>query len=169
MPAIKERRLSAKARRAGKRYRAARIHQQELIDDELHPEPSPYEHTKDIPIGRRSEFLPSACHEASTVEVSPTRRPGLVVVRRGRWAHARGEGRTVLSKPNGHQKPAKTFPTPEFAFTPLPRATAMRTRMGRASQNGWLEEFSVRRFAVGCAVGSAAASVVLLLVQTLVG
>lgn len=169
MPAIKERRLSAKARRVEKRHRAAQIHQQELIDDELHPKPSPYEHTKDIPIGNRSEFLPSACYETPTVEVSPTRRPGLVVVRKELSAHARGEGRTVLSKPNGRQKPAKNFPTPEFAFTPLPRAPTGRSRLSRASQNGWLEEFSVRRFAVGCAVGSAAASGVLLLVQTLVG
>lgn len=169
MPAIKERRLSAKARRAEKRHRAARIHQQELIDDEFHPEPSPYEHTKNIPIGSRSEFLPSACHDTSTVEDSPMRRTGLVVVRKERSVNARPERRTIFTKPNGYQKPAKNSPTPEFAFTPLPRATTARTRMGLGSQDGWLAEFSVRRFAVGCALGSAAASGVLLLVQTLVG
>lgn len=169
MPAIRERGLSGKARRAGKRRRAARIHQQQLIEEAIHPEPSPHEHTKSIPIGSRSEFLPSACHENSVVNVSPKRSGGLVAVRRAQPGDMHKKQRTFWFKRNSRQGSAKNMGSQEPNFVPQPKTPTLRTRLARGSNIGWVREFSLRRFVTGCAVGSAAASGLLLLVQTLVG
>ncbi len=125
--------LSGKARRNHFRGRALRLHTQQLIDEFLEPESRPARTERFIPIGRRSEFLPSAAAPGSEVGDEPIGRE----VIRFPVDRERAKGVPVVRPPRPPQTPEKSEPA----------------------------AFTTRGFLYGCAMGSAAAAVILLLIQ----
>ena len=124
--------LSGKARRSRYRGRALRLYTQQLIEEFLEPEPHATRRDRFIPIGRRSEFLPSATVPGSEMGDEPARREAV----RFPADRDRPKGVPVVRPPKPPNTPERSEPV----------------------------TFTTRGFLCGCAMGSAAAAVILLLI-----
>lgn len=154
--------LSGKARRERGRHRAARLYGTQLVDEYLDdgpPAPGGRHWSGSIPIKGRAEFLP-------TVTASNRRRKKRRGTRRGgsqlELPYSAGDHVLPLSQPEMQTVLGSPIRFPLAAETRLvPRADAPKARETPA--------LSFRGFLLGCAMGSAAAAVMLLMVRTAVG
>lgn len=158
--------LSGKARRNRSRGRAFRFQAQQMIDEFLESEPQPSHSDRYIPIRGRSDFLPSA------------KCPG---------SEAKGGAVDARSQPEAHSKPIKrpaikpasrSGNDPQQCYALVSSKGPLRERLKldlpvirpprppqKPEQPAEPVNFTVRGFLYGCAMGSAAAAVLLLLVQ----
>ena len=153
--------LAGKARRAHYRSRASRLYAQQLITEYLDPESErstvPYD--RPIPIGHRREFLPSAApvyHDAlgnqlelTLTDVETITDGTIRIVPAGTTASATDLRRSKNGKTVRH----------------VGKQTHPGSQAGAPTQRALGQTFTLRGFLCGCAVGSAAAAIVLLLLQ----
>ncbi len=145
--------LAGKARRAHHRSRAGRLCAQQQIADYLDPNPEPAElrDSRPIPIGHRREFVASVAPE-------PVHRPDQQLELPLTRAEPIAEGTIRITR-----KPLPVSKAGGAGGTngqTVRQAAASRTRPTRSR-----ETFSLWRFLGGCAMGSAAAAMILLIVQ----
>ena len=158
--------LSGKARKIRKRRRAARLRAQQMIEEYLEPqEQAPSRHGS-IPIRGRREFLPSVAG-ATTLQTARTASQLELPL-------GSSKGSRVAEKPARAQPPARgetqapsdapiRFPgAPDSKARFSPMAKVPRSDHRRAA-------FTMKGFLVGCAMGTAAAAVALLVLQSLTG
>jgi len=166
MQAVKHGGLSGKARQVRCRNRAARLYQQQLIHEHLEPDTVGAGRHRYIPISGRNEFLPSV--GGTGVTTGRTRETQLELAL------------TTAKKVGRGDRPADTARTaPQPKAEPAADTVIRFPRKARPGARPILklpEEFRRRRerftiggFLVGCAMGSAAASLVLLVVHAAVG
>lgn len=151
--------LAGKARRSRHRSRASRLHHQHLIEEYLGESERLLDSGSDrsIRIGHRPEFLPSA-------ELGPD-------------DSAAGQLDLPLTEPEAIDEAAvMTVPKEKSAnLAALEAAIATQSSPAMpvhkasnvADTGSTAEEISIRGLLVGCAVGSAAAAMVLLVIRTL--
>ncbi len=153
--------LSGKARRVHHRNCAERLSSRQMIEEFLDPKPQdpPPRH---IPIRGRRSFLPSIVHMRTTVAAEIGRQLELplaavenasTTVRSGGTAQPASERKIVAQADATLRFPHVGKPTAGPAFKPLEQLEAG-------------QRFTVGGFLLGCAMGSAAAAMVLLVVQT---
>lgn len=166
MQAVKHGGLSGKARQLHCRNRATRLYQQQLIHEYLEPDTVGAGRHRFIPIRGRNEFLPSVA--GTGVTTGRTREMQL------------GLGLTTAKKAGKGDRPADTARTiPRPKVEPAPDAVIRFPRTARPGASPVLklpeefgrtrERFTIGGFLIGCAMGSAAASLVLLVMHALVG
>ena len=147
--------LAGKARRARDLSRASRMYAQHMIDEYMYPESDTWRPQRFIPIRGRSEFLPSAAfvrEEPSTL----THRQLELPLTAG----------TVAAPPSSAEPtPERTLPEhvvgPRRDSVIRPPRTPFRPVRRRKPSS----PFTPGGFLFGCALGSAAAAVVLLVIQ----
>ena len=142
--------LSGKARQVHKRRCASRVHTQQLIDDYLEPAPARtwQRSGRAIPIHHRYEpFLPSS-HAFEHVAFGHDGQLDLPFA-----GPATGPEHAVRMVP---VRPHEGEPAAKGEF----RAQSVGAGKGLAPQ------FTIRGFLCGCAVGAAAAAIVLMVLQT---
>ena len=139
--------LSGKARKARYRHRAARLHSNHLIKEYFEPNESG-SLVRYVPIRGRGEFLPSVAHIGTVFENN--QQLELPLDRKGEERRA-SKDRSILFNPTADR--AKTFDPRE-----LEPAGDERQGMAR--------DFTLRGFFMGCAMGSAAAALLLLVAHT---
>lgn len=153
--------LAGKARRARDLNRVTRMYTQQMIDDYLYPDSDPWRPERYIPIRGRSEFLPSAAF-ISEDQDAPTQRQLELPLIAAEAAHEstlpdqtveRSTAVEVADEPRG-----------DSVIRPL-RAPLQPMQRRKQKQS----PFTPRGFLFGCALGSAAAAMVLLVVQLAVG
>ncbi len=154
--------LSGKARRARGRYRAARLHGTQLVDeylDEGPPLSGGNRWSGSVPIKGRAEFLP-------TVTASNRRRKKRRAARRGgsqlELPYTSGDHVLPLSQPE-----MQTVLGSPIRF-PLAAEARQAPRDGAVTARETPPP-SFRGFLLGCAMGTAAAVVMLLMMRTAVG
>ncbi len=152
--------LSGKARRVRNRSRAARLHSNRLIQEYLLPEDDDRPADRFIPIGRRDEFFPSVVHiDAPQARLAQTASSTMQLDLPVDAADAE----RIVAGPE--RKPVLD------AAIRFPRGTA--TTAGPVFKPvGMFEErrvFTLGGFLFGCALGSAAASFLLLVLRTAAG
>ncbi len=152
--------LAGKARRSRHRSRASRLHHQHLIEEYLGDSERLLDSGSDRPIriGHRPEFLPSAelgpdDSAAGQLDLPLTEHEAI-------------EGAAVITIPK--EKPANlaalkaaTIATQPSPALPVHKANTV------ADTGSTADEFSIRGLLVGCAVGTAAAAMVLIVIRTL--
>ncbi len=147
--------LAGKARRARDLSRASRMHAQQIIDEYLYAESDAWRPQRFIPIRGRSEFLPSAAFIRE--------EPSALTHRQLELPLTAGAVATLPSP----DETARERTLPEPAVQPQrdsvirPRRAPFRPIQRRKPSS----PFTPRGFLFGCALGSAAAAVVLLVVQ----
>lgn len=137
--------LSGKARKARYRHRAARLHSNKLIEDYLEPEKSQRPAKQHVPIRGRGDFLPSVAHIGNVSETNQ-------------------QLELPLDRTEEHRTPTNRsirFPA-DRAKTFDPRAL----KPAGDERGGMLSDFTLRGFMMGCAMGSAAAALLLLVAHT---
>lgn len=150
--------LSGKARKARNRRRAARLHSGQLIDEHLHPQGAA---TSYIPIRGRSEFLPSV---VQVTDVKESERQLEFALRRAEPSSAttkrgwRWRGKTKQKAGSTADRAIRFGHGKAFDPRGFRPATGTPQLFGRG--------FTARGFLMGCAMGSAAAAVLLVVVHT---
>ena len=154
--------LSGKARRVRDRSRAARLHSGQFIHEYLAPDDDDRYNQRFIPIGGRDEFLPSVVHlslpQTETADTAQLELPLNSDDSTEPFSrHSSVKPKVVKGVRRPLRDAAIHFPprataTTAPVFTPLGRLETRRT-------------FTLRGFLIGCALGSAAASVLLLVLQ----
>lgn len=170
MQAVKHGRISGKARRVRHRNRAARLYTQQMIDEHFEPGDATTTSDRYIPIRGRSDFLPSVTqHDGlfpagadSQLELPLTTGSSDKSVTRPAQPHRSD----LEQKPDTTADAAIRFPRDERRTDEFdPR----RLDPGGARGGKPAGTFTIGGFLVGCAIGSAAAALVLLVVQTAIG
>lgn len=158
--------LSGKARKIRKRRRAACLRAQQMIEEYLEPQEQAPSRFGSIPIRGRGEFLPTVAgattlptaRTASQLELPLDSSKGSRVAEK-----PPGAGRTARSETRAPSDAPIRFPgAPDSKARFSPMAKGPRSDHRRAA-------FTVKGFLVGCAMGTAAAAVALLVLQTLTG
>ena len=171
MQTIKHGGLAGKARRVRGRNRAARLQACQMMHEYFDPDTEEVFRNRYIPIRGRAEFVPSALQENDNdMALEQPNSPGeqlqlsLAVGQQKpdrqttRWATLKNK----TSRPHGKREEVIRFPTRGGRTTP--------TQRNRASGEKYpAERLTLRGFLLGCAMGSAAAAVLLLMVRTAVG
>ncbi len=159
MHATRHNGLAGKARRMRDVSRAHRLHMRQLLDEYQIDDGFPTRPERFIPVRNRYEFLPSAVNDLE--DAVPTLGPQLelALAPAARAAEAgtptQSTGLPTLPSPTSLAAP-EPRPT-RLTFTPLDH---VRRRRQKLTPGG---------FVFGCALGSAAAAVVLLVLQLTVG
>ncbi len=173
MQAIKQGGLSGKARRVHYRNRAVRLHTRHLIDEYLHPDAVDKDWYRYIPIRGRKEFLPSIIRTGEVFTADGVRRLGLPagteekVYETARSSPARGFVAGQCSEfTKDKDKVVVLSGTAPRAATLDPHPESRRVDPASLERRVRPETFTFAGFLVGCAMGSAAAALVLLVVQT---
>lgn len=151
--------LAGKARRARDLNRVTRMYAQQMIDEYLYPDPDPVRPERYIPIRGRSEFLPSAAF-ISEDQDALQRQLELPLSAAAATHESAPPDQTV-------QRTAVEVarePRRSSVIRPL-RAPFQPTQRRKQKQS----PFTPGGFLFGCALGSAAAAMVLLVVQLAVG
>jgi len=146
--------LAGKARRARDLSRASRMHAQQIIDEYLYPESDAWRPQRFIPIRGRSEFLPSAAfirEEPSTLTHRQLELPLAAAAVATLPSHDETTPERTLPEPVVQPRDSVIRP-PRTPFRPIQRRKPS-------------SPFTPGGFLFGCALGSAAAAVVLLVVQ----
>ncbi len=158
MSNLKQRGLSGKARRIRCRNRAVRLYSQQVIEDYLEPNTDEGARgRRHIPIRGRKEFLPSIAHTSNVADArdatadTQLELPNALSDGRGIVIHLADAGpqrkaEEALRFPRSDKSAAQFFESPEQA---------------KLNKN-----FTIGGFLLGCAMGSAAAALMLLVVQT---
>lgn len=175
--------LAGRARRARFRKRAARLHAQCLIDEFHEPDPSERRSSRHIPIRGRSDFLPAVAIGSSIVMNRSNANKGDSQLNLPLRHAADTKKRAVVA--SSHQ--AKNEPR-LVGFDDLPKTEA---ESGKSEESAIrftkprgpnYDLFNLRRFdaprrepatlggfLTGCALGTAAASLLLLVLHTVIG
>jgi len=158
--------LAGKARCARDRNRAARMYLQQVIDEYLDPDHDGRYPRWPVPIGGRSDFLPSALQCTETPESGHAVQLELPLPVSETAVSTAPSTEAVGTTPTGDTAPAVDtvirFPrSPEHRARPVLKPPQQFRRRR--------EEFTIGGFLAGCAMGTAAAALVLLVVQTVVG
>lgn len=140
--------LAGKARRVRTVSRAHRLYVQQLLDEYLEPEVDEAEPQRYIPIRNDYEFLPSA--DPAIDEPEPTLPAQLDLSQKPAADEVAAVAAPLPPQPIGVLRPRVTF-------TPVDHC---RKRPRKLTAGG---------FAFGCAMGGAAAAVLLLVLQLAVG
>jgi len=151
--------LAGKARRTRYLNRARRMYAQQMIEEYLYPEPDAWQTQRLIPIRGRAEFFPSAAFMGDEREARIQQQLELPLIaagaaREGTLADQAVERSTAVS--DGPRRDSVIRPL-KAPFQPTPRQKQKQS------------PFTPGGFLFGCALGSAAAAMVLLVVQLAVG
>ncbi|MGB2986704.1 MAG: hypothetical protein WBE26_12570 [Phycisphaerae bacterium] len=165
MQAVRQGGVSGKARRVRYRNRAARLYTQQMIDDYIELDPDGLHRERHIPIRGRKEFLPSI---AQRWDASVDRHDAQLELPLGlpekmqKVQRAADKTRTV---PQASPKPEAD------AVIRFPRIPRRETDLELKPPVQYRRKagFTFSGFLIGCAMGSAAAAMVLLVVQTVFG
>ncbi len=151
--------LAGKARRSRHRSRAATLHHQHLIEEYLGGSDRTLESEsgRSIRIGHRPEFLPSAelgpdDSAAGQLDLPLTEHEAI-------------EGSAVMTIPK--EKSANLAALQAAIATQPSPAMPVRKVRTIAGTGSTVNEFSMRGLLVGCAVGTAAAAMLLIVIRTL--
>ncbi len=144
--------LSGKARRARDLNRVTRMFAQQMIDEYLYPEPEARRPERYVPIRSRSEFLPTAASFSDESARAPKLQLELPL------ANVDAE----VERPTG----VKITDVPRRGPVVRPPRAPFQPTLWRKQKQS---PFSPGGFLFGCALGSAAAAMVLLVVQLAVG
>ena len=144
--------LAGKARRVHHRSRAARLCAQQQIADYLVPKPEPVElrDSRPIPIGHRREFVASVAPEPLHVSGQQLELPLTRV-------EPVAEGTIRITR--------KPLPLSKAGGAAGTNGQTVRKAASHTQPTRPRETFSLWRFLGGCAMGSAAAAMILLIVQ----
>ena len=153
--------LAGKARRSRHRSRASRLHHQHLIEEYLGGSERLLDSGSDRPIriGHRPEFLPSAelgldASGAGQLEL-PLITPEAI------------EAGAVITIPKEKSASLAALEAATLATQSSP-ATPVHELSSVAVTGSGADEFSIRGLLVGCAMGSAAAAMILMMFRVLV-
>lgn len=144
--------LAGKARRARDLNRVTRMYAQQMIDEYLYPNSDTWRPERYIPIRGRSEFLPSAAF-LNDEQAAPTQPQLELPLIAAPAAVERLTGVNVADEPR------------RGSVIRPPRTLSQSTPWRKQKQS----PFTPGGFLFGCALGSAAAAMVLLVVQLAVG
>lgn len=162
MDATRRKGLSGKARRARERNRVTRLHASQRLQEYYEPEAVGASAERYIPIRHRKVFCPSVEYtEPAGIGAAPVReaivKPGTVVSRSPR------KSRPARPMVKVHARADKAL-----RLSCTTQASRDAT-LARAAIYGRRETFRWRGFLYGCAMGTAAASVLLICVAGAVG
>ncbi len=152
--------LAGKARRTRHRSRASRLHQQHLIEQYLGDESSRQTKSdRSIRIGHRRDFLPSAelgldDSGAGQLEL-PLTTPEVI------------DGGAVMIIPKEKSANLAALEAATIATQSSP-TTSVRDVSTVADSGSAEDEFSLRCLLIGCAMGSAAAAMILMMFRILI-
>ena len=153
--------LAGKARRTRHRSRASRLHQQHLIEQYLGDDESSRQTKSDrsIRIGHRRDFLPSAelgldDSGAGQLEL-PLTTPETI------------DGGAVMTIPKEKSANLAALEAAAIATQSSP-STSVRDESSVAGAGSAEDEFSLRCLLIGCAMGSAAAAMILMMFRILI-
>ena len=153
--------LAGKARRAHYRSRASRLYAQQHIAEYLDPESghSTISLDRPIPIGHRREFLPSAApgHDDAMGDQLELKLTDVETVTDG-TIRIVPPAKAATVTASGRSKNGNTVRHVDKQTRPVSHADAPRKRVSG-------QTFTLQGFLCGCAVGGAAAAIVLLLWQ----
>ena len=144
--------LAGKARRARDLNRVTRMYTQQMIDEYLYPDSDTWRPERYIPIRSHSEFLPSAASNSDEQDAPTQRQLELPLTNSGTTAE-RSTGANVADEP----RRSSVVRPPKSYFQPKQRRKQEQA------------PFTPGGFLFGCALGSAAAAMVLLVVQLAFG
>ena len=144
--------LSGKARRARDLNRVTRMYAQQMIDEYLYPDSDTWRPERYVPIRSRSVFLPSVASISDDQDASTQRQLELSLTTAG-VAGVRSTG-------------AKVADETRRDFVIRPQRIPVQSKQLRKQKQS---PFTPGGFLFGCALGSAAAAMVLLVVQLAVG
>lgn len=153
--------LAGKARRARDLNRITRMYAQQMIDEYLYPDPDPVRPERYIPIRGRSEFLPSAALISEDQDAPTQRQLELPLISAGAARERTLPDETVERSTS---VAVADVPRRDSVIRPL-RAPFQPMKRRKQKQS----PFTPGGFLFGCALGSAAAAMVLLVVQLAVG
>ncbi len=157
--------LSGKARRTRDRNRSTRLHSRQVIEEYLEPGRQGVGEDRYIPIGGRSEFMPAVAH--TTIAKEPSDDPQLVLpltTPGSRDASCRGAD---IAKAVSKHRSGETAD----AVIRFPRTASAESGSCLKPPQTFrsAKKLTIRGFLVGCAMGSAAAALLLLVLHTTVG
>lgn len=144
--------LAGKARRAREFNRITRMYAQQMIDEYLNPEPETWRPERYIPVRSRNEFLPSAAFIDDEQADCSQRQLELPLT-----TAAASLKPSTVAKVTDPARRDSVIRTPRSPF---------KIRQERDRKQS---PFTPGGFLFGCALGSAAAAMVLLVVQLAVG
>ena len=150
--------LAGKARRARDLTRATRMYSQQMIEEYLYPEPDTWRPARYIPIRGRSEFLPSAAFFSEDQDAPTQGQLELPLLAAGPARESAPPDQTVE-----RSSAVKVADDPRRDSVIRPLKSPYQPTPQRKQQQQ--SPFSPGGFLFGCALGSAAAAMVLLVVQ----
>jgi hypothetical protein len=161
--------LAGRARRVFHRSRADRLFAQQSIDEYFEPDPCEVRHDRFIPISRRNDFLPSVTCSILGEETEKHTQLELPLTSDG------DNGRNADQTPS--LAVTRGDPTANAAIRFDPQAAAQKRRDSGDNAAGETGpacaavmergSFSLRGFLFGCALGSSAAAVLLLVLSAM--
>lgn len=173
--------LSGKARHNRSRNRAWRLQSQQLIEEFVDPDKKKKRRPRHIPIKHRAEFLPSAPVMGSKYGVGTEQELELVYSTESGDSDLDGglfDKAYAIVSPDSADESAITFSTPKIAkrrgqhdssIGPAERDALFANRwrktvFGKGGPTA-IETFTARGFALGCALGTATAAALLVMVR----
>ena len=165
MQVVRHGALSGKARINHKRNRAARLYADHLVEEYFEPNPVDPGHDRYIPVRGRSDFHPSVAFSQATGSAETERQ--LVLPLKGKAEEGK-RSKPIDTRPKTPQR--ETGPTADIALRfPRSRKSTASPILKPPQQFRRKEKFTIGGFLFGCVMGSAAAALVLLVVQIVVG
>ena len=154
--------LSGKARRVRERNRAARLHARRMIQEYYEPEAKETATGRYVPIRHTTEFRPTVAISKST---RIHKSPGAMVIAKATPRTSKKSPRRQSAPTRGHSdaRPAKAL---RLSCT---SRDGYKATIDRAAIFGRRQTFRLGGFLFGCALGTAAASVLLICVNTVIG
>jgi len=173
--------LQGKARHDRFRKRARQLHSQRLIEEFVDPEKQQQRTPRHIPIKHRAEFVPSAPVMGSKYGTGTEQELELVYSTESESCNVDGglfDGAYALVPPDSQDHSAITFSAStgtgrrdqdDTSVEPAERDALFgdrrkETGLGEGDRSA-IESFTARGFAFGCAIGTAAAAVLLMMVR----
>lgn len=161
MEETRRRGLSGKARRVRERNRAARLNARRLIREYYEPEAKEQAPGRYIPIRYTTAFRPTVAISRLT---KAQRMPGKKAIVKATPSAAREDAGRQSARTRGH---SKTRPGKALRLSCTSQASYEATS-ARAAIFGRRRTFRLGGFLLGCALGTAAASVLLICVRTVI-
>lgn len=157
--------LCGKARRVHHRNRAARLHARQWVDEYFDRDTAEPPGHRYIPIRGRSEFLPTVARVDRSAARGRDGQLELPLTTAGRADNAGRAVATARTVPDRGAGPTKdvVIRFPSRSQSPVGRAFKPPMQFGPRNR------FTIGGFLLGCAMGSAAAAAVLLVVRVTVG
>lgn len=161
--------LCGKARRQSKRSRASRLYDQKFVDEYFEPDGMGPGIKRHVPIGRRSEFLPSVVSSLAP-DLFAASGEGIAEEPAAQFDPALGggdyQGDRAVSF--GVSASTETVEPPAVLLVKRPSTRAERpSTIDRPSDTK--SSYTFGGFMLGCAMGSAVAVMMLMVMQAVVG